>query len=713
MNKMITDRLLEVIKETEARYAERKDERGEKIALIQEGKILEANPPELVQRRFDRLKIDPRMVTAMLSEGLKFTSSQPGVSPQAVPRTLERVLGTNDLMGYGVFTERLVRRGQAVARIQIKTPQNKLIGYGTGFMVSSRLLLTNNHVFENAEETIGSLAEFNFQSDEDGQLKISRTFRFAPEDFFLTDKALDFTLVALQQDDALSEYGWIPLIGEIGKLMVGECVNIIQHPNGEPKQLSIKDNQVVDELELFLHYKTDTAPGSSGSPVFNDQWELVALHHSGVPKRDRQGNILTTDGRVWQDWMGEQRITWKANEGIRISRLVSHFNNKMSSLESKKAKLLNEALENSINGSEQRRPENNPLSINTPNSVEPSVPQITEDGSASWILPLKISVSLGQQTGPLVASVSPTKLTTTAPVTITKSAQQPDEPKELLKALEELAASSTRLYYDEAADTDEAATYYSNISADTEGRDLFNALSELVQSTHQDKPRYMPAVELYPWVDLHPDLKIYSIYSGDSFEPEELIREDFRIGQERAEKFKELMLHEADMSLEKMEYELDLLERNLPYNCEHVVPQSWFNKQEPMRGDLHHLFACEVRCNSFRSNTPYYDFTDFREATMAHCGKNEAGKFEPKAGKGAVARAVLYFLLRYPGQVGNEGREMQKDRLPFILSWHKAESPSEYERHRNQAIFEKQGNRNPFIDHPEWAETIDFELGIG
>jgi endonuclease I len=41
------------------------------------------------------------------------------------------------------------------------------------------------------------------------------------------------------------------------------------------------------------------------------------------------------------------------------------------------------------------------------------------------------------------------------------------------------------------------------------------------------------------------------------------------------------------------------------------VPQSWYAKAEPMRGDLHHLFACEPRCNSFRSNIPYFDFADF------------------------------------------------------------------------------------------------------
>ncbi|HEV8149801.1 MAG TPA: endonuclease, partial [Gemmatimonadales bacterium] len=98
---------------------------------------------------------------------------------------------------------------------------------------------------------------------------------------------------------------------------------------------------------------------------------------------------------------------------------------------------------------------------------------------------------------------------------------------------------------------------------------------------------------------------------------------------------------------------LDALEAALPLNCEHVVPQSWFAKAEPMRGNLHHLFACEPRCNSFRGNTPYFHFADFPalEVIQDQCGRRDQDRFEPQAGKGPVARATLYFLLRYPGRV--------------------------------------------------------------
>ncbi len=63
------------------------------------------------------------------------------------------------------------------------------------------------------------------------------------------------------------------------------------------------------------------------------------------------------------------------------------------------------------------------------------------------------------------------------------------------------------------------------------------------------------------------------------------------------------------------------IEAALPYNCEHVVPQSWFGEDEPMRGDIHHLFACEFGCNSFRGNFPYFDFPDTQEVVRDACGR--------------------------------------------------------------------------------------------
>ncbi|MGH8573831.1 MAG: DNA/RNA non-specific endonuclease, partial [Gammaproteobacteria bacterium] len=124
---------------------------------------------------------------------------------------------------------------------------------------------------------------------------------------------------------ALDDYMWCPLLKEPGKIVAGEPINIIQHPKGERKQVVIRENRLLDALEgaeLFYHYEADTEPGSSGSPVFNDQWKVVALHHSGVPKRNNKGELLGTDGKVWRKGDDPSRLDWVANEGVRVSKLV-------------------------------------------------------------------------------------------------------------------------------------------------------------------------------------------------------------------------------------------------------------------------------------------------------------------------------------------------------------------------------------------------------
>jgi endonuclease I len=68
---------------------------------------------------------------------------------------------------------------------------------------------------------------------------------------------------------------------------------------------------------------------------------------------------------------------------------------------------------------------------------------------------------------------------------------------------------------------------------------------------------------------------------------------------------------------------------------------------------------------------------------------------------GAAACAVFYFLLRYPGTIS--AAQLPPDRLDVLGAWHDLDPVSGWERHRNAAIYARQGNRNPFIDHPEWA----------
>ena len=258
--------------------------------------------------------------------------------------------------------------------------------------------------------------------------------------------------------------------------------------------------------------------------------------------------------------------------------------------------------------------------------------------------------------------------------------------------------------------------YYDDIKSNMSKATRFTRLSELLGATHTTVLSYKRArlEHLYPWIDLREEsLDLASIYSGEAIPAEELIREEFETEATRDEARAEFMRTESALDEAAMEAFLDTLEAQFPFNCEHVVPQSWFNKKQPMKADLHHLFTCESDCNSFRSNIPYFQFPPEEEVIRPKCGRRENDRFEPSFGKGAAARASLYFLLRYPGSVGNASGEMAVDRLETLLGWHSDDAVARWEQHRNAEIAKVQGNRNPLIDHPEWAAKIDFKLGFG
>lgn len=305
----------ELIQDTESRFAGRQEIRATREAKIRSGAILDADTPERVRQRLQHVA---RAIVE--TEGVGLPVSGPPSGPAVT--VIERILGKNDLMSVRYF-ELGVRVARSVGRIHVRTPKGS--GFGTGFLVSPQLVLTNNHVLEDAAIAGASRIEFDFQENADGKLRSSIFMNFDPAAFFVTDKRLDFSLVALGGDArGVAKLGFNGLSAEEGKVIVGEYVSIIQHPSGERKQLAVRENQIVDVLDDFLHYKTDTSPGSSGSPVFNDQWEVVALHHSGIPKKDASGRILTRDGKVWTSAMGEQAIHWIANEGVRISKILKH-----------------------------------------------------------------------------------------------------------------------------------------------------------------------------------------------------------------------------------------------------------------------------------------------------------------------------------------------------------------------------------------------------
>ena len=238
-------------------------------------------------------------------------------------RSIERVIGPSIDFRPFAPTPEAGLAARPVARIVT----NPMVGFepngfATGFLVAPGVLLTNNHVFERFEDTIGTAANFGYEMTPQGIAR-GTSFPFTQDpDGFVTDAALDFTLVALEHDPG---YGFHPLYGATGKILLGQRISIIQHPGGGPRQYAVEENELVDLLPDFLHYTTDTLPGSSGAPNFNAHWEVVGLHHQGVPKM--QGDvILAKNGLPWDSrTMTDADIDWVANEGVRVSRIVERL----------------------------------------------------------------------------------------------------------------------------------------------------------------------------------------------------------------------------------------------------------------------------------------------------------------------------------------------------------------------------------------------------
>ncbi len=340
-----------------------------------------------------------------------------GVSLDA-DRRAERVLGTSDLIEV-VFLQAALAVARTVARVRVNGPTGVLSGYGTGFMVSPRLLLTNWHVLPTPEIAAVSIAEFGFETRlGEGAPQTGAFFKLEPGKFFLAEQALDYALVAVAPAGSagrtLDEFGFNRLIDNDTDLIAkGQFANIIQHPSGQPKQLAFRQNEIVGKVDDFLQYRADTAPGSSGAPVFNDQWQVVALHHAGVWETNAAGQILAVDNQVWTEAMGDDRIKWIANEGVRVPCLISRWRNLGRTLP---AGFIDEILNPnapsitevvSLNTSNDHR--SAPAIAAAPVGASPSLTAtITPDGTATWTLPLKISVSLGQHLAASAGSLAGT-----------------------------------------------------------------------------------------------------------------------------------------------------------------------------------------------------------------------------------------------------------------------------------------------------------------
>lgn len=160
------------------------------------------------------------------------------------------------------------------------------------------------------------------------------------------------------------------------------------------------------------------------------------------------------------------------------------------------------------------------------------------------------------------------------------------------------------------------------------------------------------------------------------------------------------------------------------WNREHVWPQSHGTGNPygsgdpdpdwPSSVDAHNLKPSDVTVNALRSNLDFDAGGEPVAGAPASC-RTTGWTFEPPdAAKGDIARILFYMDVRYAGDEENEpdlelvdsGATVgtQLGRLSTLMQWHFLDPPDDFERNRNETIYAGwQGNRNPFVDHPEWA----------
>jgi len=210
------------------------------------------------------------------------------------PLTYEKVVGLNNLLSIG-WVSRALELAACVCRVN--TPN----GPGSGFLIATDLLLTNHHVLPDEQTAAAAVAEFNYQNAWGGEPEPVRRFT-CDATFFRNSKALDYAIVRLNGSPG-DLYGFVNL-AKRAESTVNDFVSIIQHPQGGPKKIAFTDNKVSAVFDDLVQYSTDTEPGSSGSPVFNQEWEIVGLHHRG-------GGLAGPDGKKYF-----------TNEAIQIGSVV-------------------------------------------------------------------------------------------------------------------------------------------------------------------------------------------------------------------------------------------------------------------------------------------------------------------------------------------------------------------------------------------------------
>jgi V8-like Glu-specific endopeptidase len=175
-----------------------------------------------------------------------------------------------------------LRRGLEVARAvcRLRVVLDGKVMLGSAFRIGPDLLLTNYHVLRDPDRpaAVPALVEARFNYELDWQLREAESVRVECDPATIIGEAPDDWAAIRVSEPIPAEFPALDL-ADIGSVAVDDHVYIIQHPDGAPKMIGMHHNLVRYVDDRVVQYWTDTKAGSSGSPVFDERWRIVALHH--------------------------------------------------------------------------------------------------------------------------------------------------------------------------------------------------------------------------------------------------------------------------------------------------------------------------------------------------------------------------------------------------------------------------------------------------
>ena len=236
----------------------------------------------------------------------------------------------------------------------------------------------------------------------------------------------------------------------------------------------------------------------------------------------------------------------------------------------------------------------------------------------------------------------------------------------------EIADAATSEYY--------TGTYYNGLDESLVGDDFQDELAKLITSTHKTITTYGELMEVYKKADVNSSGKLIQFYTGYTVS----VPSNFNSGTNR----------------------------------EHVWPQSLGGFGTSRGGaDGHHVRPADTSLNSARGNKDFAEVQQSQSNRVASSGTENpcyatSDYFYPGEGyRGATARILMYVQTRWEAEdnlrfVNTTGSAGSIGKIEDLMKWHIEEPPTAEEIKRNEEVFKIQGNRNPFIDHPEYAEMI-------